>query len=338
MRWFYYFLLILLGDYLEYILYCVTIISNKWWCNLGFFASLKELFNKNIECDADMNNHIVFFLKKKKYLYLNKNIMVREGTTCVVVYKSKVCDVILPGKYKINEQIIPETCSRAKIEKLSKQGKNIKKIRCDLYFLSTKDFKDFDFDSDEPFFLKSRELGRVRGFMKGCCTVRVLDPAVLIKCLIAETGKEKTEDVNNDIGLWIGNKINKKIEKNKIPIENIINNNEYVATIINTELEDAFDNIGIFVKNIKLKAIDFPKKYQKKINDYMVSHKAIIKPSVVYNNSQKVAVQNSNSYVSVNNMKNNQISNINGFVVCRKCGFKNVSSNNICNNCGNRLD
>ena len=271
---------------------------------MGFFSKLKELFNKNIECDEDMNNHIVFYLKKKKYLYLNKNIVVRDGTTCVVVFKSRVCDVILPGKYKINEQIIPETYSRAKIEKLNKKGKNIKKIRVDLYFLSSKDFKDFDFSSDEPFFLKSRELGRIRGYMKGSCVVRVLDPAVLIKCLIAETGKEKTEDVNDDIGLWIGNKINKKIEKNKIPIENIIHNNDYVASMINAELEDSFDNIGIFVKNIKLKAIDFPKKYQKKINEYMVSHKTIIKPSVVYNRNELTQNNSGKSYVSVDAMQN----------------------------------
>ena len=94
---------------------------------MGIFSRLKELFNKNIECDADMNNHIVFFLKKKKFLYLNKNIIVRDGTNCVVVYKSRVADVILPGKYKINEQIIPETYKRAKVEKFGKRGKSIKK-------------------------------------------------------------------------------------------------------------------------------------------------------------------------------------------------------------------
>ena len=306
---------------------------------MGLFSKLKELFNKNIECDEDMNNHIVFYLKKKKYLYLNKNIIVRDGTTCVVVFKSRVCDVILPGKYKINEQIIPETYSRAKVEKLNKKGKNIKKIRADLYFLSSKDFKDFDFSSDEPFYLKSRELGRIRGYMKGSCIVRVLDPAVLIKCLIAETGREKTEDVNDDIGLWIGNKINKKIEKNKIPIENIIHNNDYVASMINAELEDGFDNIGIFVKNIKLKAIDFPKKYQKKINEYMVAHKNIIKPSVVYNRSETVQNASGKSYVSVNAMQNTKNStNLGGFRVCNRCGFRNSHMNKICNNCGNKLD
>ena len=94
---------------------------------MGIFSRLKELFNKNIECDADMNNHIVFLLKNKKFLYINKNIIVRDGTNCVVVYKSKVADVILPGKYKINEQVISETFRRAKVEKFGKKGKSIKK-------------------------------------------------------------------------------------------------------------------------------------------------------------------------------------------------------------------
>ena len=311
---------------------------------MGIFSRLKELFNKNIECDADMNNHIVFFLKKKKFLYINKNIIVRDGTNCVVVYKSKVADVILPGKYKINEQVIPETYRRAKIEKFGEKGKSIKKIRVDLYFVSTKEFKDFDFSSDEPFFLKSKEVGRIKGFMKGSCVIRALDPATLIKCLIAETGKESTEDVPQDIGLWIGNKINKKIEKNKIPIENIISNNDFVASLINSELEDAFDNIGLFVNNIKLKAIDFPKKYQKKLNDYLVRSNTTIKPSIVYGNQRVVNTANSRScqsgqFVSVNNTMQTRdfYPNLRDFKVCGRCGFKNSSNSNNCNNCGNKL-
>ncbi len=312
---------------------------------MGIFSRLKELFNKNIECDADMNNHIVFLLKNKKFLYINKNIIVRDGTNCVVVYKSKVADVILPGKYKINEQVISETFRRAKVEKFGKKGKPIKKIRVDLYFVSTKEFKDFDFSSDEPFFLKSKEVGRIKGYMKGSCVIRALDPAILVKCLIAETGKESTADVPQDIGLWIGNKINKKIEKNKIPIENIISNNDFVASIINAELEDAFDNIGIFVNNIKLKAIDFPKKYQKKLNDYLVRSNTTIKPSIVYGNQRVVSnvssnTSNSSQYVSVNNtMQTREIRpNLRDFKVCGRCGFKNLSNSSICNNCGNRLN
>lgn len=311
---------------------------------MGLFSSIKELFNKNIECDADMNSHMVFLLKKKKFMYLNKNIIVRDGTQCVVVYKSRVADVILPGKYKITEQTIPETYRRAKVEKLNKHGAKIKRIRVDLYFVSTQEFKDFEFDSDEPFFLKSKELGRIKGYMKGSCTTKVIDAGLLVKCLINDTGKEKTEDVHTDVGLWIGNKINKKIEKDKISIENILNNNDYIAKLLNTDLEDAYDYIGIFVKNIKLKAIDFPKRYQKKINEYIVHHKTSIKPSVVLSSlrgsESAVPVQNNNISSAQNStMQNGRfMPNIATFKVCQKCGFKNHVGNRVCNNCSNRFD
>lgn len=304
---------------------------------MGFFSALKELFNKNIECDADLKTHIMFFLKKKKYLYLNKNIIVREGTNCVVVYKSRVCDVILPGKYKINEQTIPETYGRAKIERKTRRGKKIRRIRVDLYFLSLGEFNNFEFSSDEPFYLKSKDLGRIKGCMRGSCTFRVLDPGRLIKCLIHDTGREKTEDFRNDVGLWIGNKINKKIEKNKIPIENIICNKDYVSSILNGEMEDALDNIGIFAKNINLKAIDFAKKYQKKINEYMSTHKAIIRTNNLWGNHMAMPNNQNNSYVSVSTTPLGSSQNMGAFTICKRCGAKNNITNSTCSNCGNRL-
>ena len=87
---------------------------------MGLLSGFKELFNKNIECGEDLDSHILVFLKRKKYLYLGKNIIVRDNSTCVVVYRNRVCDVLLPGKYKIGQDVIPECYSRAKIEKLKR--------------------------------------------------------------------------------------------------------------------------------------------------------------------------------------------------------------------------
>ena len=97
---------------------------------MGFISAIKDLFNKNIECGSDADNHIVFFAKKHKFLYVNKSIIVRDNTNCVVVYKNKVTDVIIPGKYKINADAFPETFSRAK----SGSAKP-RKIPCKLYFV-----------------------------------------------------------------------------------------------------------------------------------------------------------------------------------------------------------
>ena len=110
------------------------------------------------------------------------------------------------------------------------------------------------------------------------------------------------------------------------------------------ELEDAFDNIGLFVNNIKLKAIDFPKKYQKKLNDYLVRSNTTIKPSIVYGNQRVVNTANSSTcqsgqFVSVNNTMQTRdfYPNLRDFKVCGRCGFKNSSNSNNCNNRGNKL-
>lgn len=309
---------------------------------MGLLSKLKAMFNKNIECENCNPTHMVIFMDKKKFMYLGKNVIVRDNTWLVVVYKSRVTDVILPGKYKITEQIIPETYRRAKIEKYRKQGKKIKKIRVDLYLVGDRNYTNFNFDSDEPFFVKSKELGRIKGYMKGECTVKVIDPLAIVKALTHETGKEKTAEVAGDIGLWIGNKINKRIEKNKIPIESIINNNEYVNSILNTDLENGYDDIGLFVKNIQCKAIDFPKKHQRKVNEYMASHNARIKPiidSISRNQrDEKVCVQNTRALSVNDTMQNSKIYlNSANFVTCNRCGFKNAISSDVCNNCGNKL-
>jgi len=308
---------------------------------MGIFSNLKELFNKNIECGEDMNNHIVFFLNKKKYLYINKNIIVRDGSVCVVVYNHRVCDVILPGKYKINEQSIPETYSRAKIEKLNKKGVKVRKIRVNLYYVNTNEIKNFNFDSNIPFLIKSKESGRIKGLFRGMCNFRVIDAGLLIRSLIAIRNIEKTKFVYQDIGIIIGNRINKKIKKEKITLDMIFNNHEYINSILNTDLEDGYDDVGLFVKNIKLKAVNFSKRNQIKVNNYLSQHKRVIQNSNINNANWQVGKVANNTVtrtISSNTMQNGQnVSNLNDFKICNKCGFKIYNNDNKCRNCGSKF-
>lgn len=308
---------------------------------MSLFKKLLNLFNKNIECDVDMNNHIVFFLKKKKYLYINKNIIVRDGTMCVIVYKKRVCDVLLPGKYKMNEQCLPIIFDRAKVEKFNNKGKKIKRLRVQYYFVNTQEKTCFDFNSTNSFVLKTKECGKIKGSFKGTCVLRVIDSEKLIKSLIHETGVAKNNYSQNKISNWIGNKINKKIQKEKVTLDMIFNNLHTLNALLNTSLEDAYDNIGIYVKNIKLKAIDFKKKHQKKINEYLATHKKIFSTSTITNANWQV--KNNQGMVrkvgvGINTMQNGQNRpNVNSFKVCNICGCKNDSHTCICRNCGGRI-
>ncbi|MGN0961377.1 MAG: SPFH domain-containing protein [Christensenellales bacterium] len=314
---------------------------------MGLIKKLKELFNKNIDCGNEIDDHIVFPLKKKKWLYLNKNIYVKEKNAAVIVYKYKVCDVILEGKCRINQDSIPETYGRAKIERINRKGAKAKRIRADIYYVSLRDFHNFPYESDAPFYVKSGSLGKVKGFLEGSCTLRVLDAGALLRALINETGRAKLEEIPQDISLWIGNKINHIIEKNKIPATQVLSEQEYVESIVCSEMQDALDKIGLLVTNIKLKAVNFPKKYQNKVNSYLSTHQRQVKNFDINANFGTISspttkipimsepVSRSQSSAMQNNQK---LTNLPTFKECKICKNKNNINAKICNYCGNRLD
>ena len=297
-------------------------------------SKIKDLFNKNIECSCDCDDYIVFPYKKNK-IYLNKNIIVRDGTACVVVYKNKICDTIYPGKYKIHQETIPETFARARLD----DNKKIKKIKSRLYFVNTKEFNDFEFVSDVAFKSKSFDLGKVKGCLKGRCCLKVIEAGALIKMLY-KYGRFNSKSAQNIISMRIGNRINKQIEKSKIPVNAILLNQSQVEMHLNTDLENAFDKIGIFIKNIKLKAVDFNKKHQEKINKFLATKKKLVKPNLnasnIDNNNGRIPVlSNVRERSAMQNLE--KPLNINTFILSRNCGNRNNITNKICAKCGKKL-
>lgn len=322
---------------------------------MGLIRKLKEMFNKNIECGSEISDHVVFPVTKKRWLYLNKNIFVREKNSAVVVYKYRMCDVIFEGKFRLNQDTIPETYGRAKIERINRKGAKVKRIRADVYYVNLNEFKNFPFESDEPFYVKSGELGKIKGYIEGTCTLKVIDSGALIRALIHETGKAKFNEIHNDIGLWIGNKINQIIEKNRVPVTQVLTEQEYVEAIINTAMENALDKIGLFVSNVSLKAVNFPKRYQEKVNAFMSTHKHSVKGFDINANfgmmtspTTKVSVDRGNmstKSVGVNTATNTStMQNIQkpinppSFQECKVCKKRNSANAKICISCGSRLD
>ena len=302
---------------------------------MNMFLALKELLNKNIDCNVDMTNHIVFFLKKKKYLYLNKNIIVRDGTACVIVYRGKVRDVMIPGKYKINEQALPNTFEKAKREKANKKKKKIRKIRARIYYVNTEEFNGFDFESKKYFVLKPNEIGKIKGLSQGMCSLKIIDAESLIKYLLRHR-KINYKKINKNIGIIVGNKINRRIQKEKISIDMLFNNNGKLNELLNTSLEDAYDSVGLYVKNIKLKSINFHKRSQKKINEYIESRNVYKTSSTITSANWSVGREVPKVPQSIT-MQNKQNTPNNSAKICHRCGFSNSTNAIVCRNCNTKF-
>lgn len=312
---------------------------------MGLISKLKDLFNKNIECGIEGDMHIVFPLRKKKYLYEKKNIIVRDDFSCVIVYKGKITDVLNPGKYKINKENLPELFDAANIHK--KKGFGAKKIRATVYYVNKREFKDFFFMSDSPFVSKSNEMGKVKGCLQGTCVLKVIDSEQLMRYILSKFTNPKIKGINTLIALLVGNVVNKKIKKLKISPNELLTNAKSLEPVLNTELEDAYDKQGLFVKNIKLKSVNFSKKYKKKVGEYMARHRKMVRSSVnpetrikpfQYTTTQQPTKTVAVTRTISDNKPTSKVSTahrpIKSFKVCDRCGAENSLESKICNNCG----
>lgn len=313
---------------------------------MGLISKLKKMFNKNIECGIEAENHIVFPLKKKKYLYVKKNIVVRDGFSCIIIIKGKVADILNPGKYKINSENLPETFAR--VDK--KKTKKLKKIRAGVYFVNKREFKGYYFCSDEPFVAKSQETGKIKGFLQGTCVVRVVDSEQLMRTIANKLPKGNEKGIADYISIIIGNGINKKVKKLKIPAGELLSNAQSLEGLINREVEDQYDKVGLFVTNIRLKGINFPKRYKKRVGEYMSKHGKFVKPTFVatdtISQSAEIVSKELKETVMVDTQQRasqpavfeipKEVKVVEK-ITCSRCGGKNEKGGKICKYCGNNL-
>ena len=236
---------------------------------------LKNFFNKNIECLDKIKNNLIY-LYPKRTIHVGKTILVPNDAVAVFVYKDRVSDVLGAGKYIINDGTLVETFARMNSRRFKKKNgffKSIKKFTADIYFISLEERNFFEFHSDIPFVFKTKEFGRVSGYTAGMCSLKMFKPELLVEKLLDIYAYFKKGVFEKETGFIIGNVINRVLEKINVDFSNILVHTEEVGHYIDGEIEFAFDNLGFRVRNVDIEAMEFGKKHQLQINEYMASSK-----------------------------------------------------------------
>lgn len=324
---------------------------------MGLINYFKKLFNKNIECGAELDGQLIYlFPSSGRIVHINRNIIIPDGYNAVFVVKDKITDVMYPGKHKMDEQTLPQTFNRLNYIKKIRNGKVIRKFKGDVYFVSMNTFRNFNFSSDIPFIIRSHEFGKVKGKCEGACEFTITDSRYAISYLKQSYAYLKKGVAENDFGKIIGNEINRKLERSKMDLLDILNNVSVANDYLGDELNNCFDDIGFRVKDVKLVAIDFDKRIQKKVGDYLANKNLVEKkfsqmefqkmstneidnPILKSNNQRNMVAEinpEAQSYFEPKNSSAIQNSNVSGNcrVICKYCGFEFGDNFNFCPNCG----
>ncbi len=233
---------------------------------MGLISKLKSMFSKNIDCSSELNDAPVhFFTTSGRKVNLGTSIVVKEGYCAVLVCKDKVTDVLYEGKHKIDNSTIPQTFKLLKLYKIDENGKSKTSFKCDFYFVNMRFMYNFPFSSDIPFRRRKDPAGNIEAYCEGAVTLKIDTPIKLINYLLIDHAYIRDAKAQKEIGLEIGNMVNKKLEKIKLTFEQILTSGKYVNEFINADITTSMDFMGASVSNIVVNAINMSSRLQKKM-------------------------------------------------------------------------
>ncbi|MFD1049479.1 SPFH domain-containing protein, partial [Kibdelosporangium lantanae] len=158
---------------------------------MGIIDKIRGEFIDIIEWTDDSRDTIVYrFPRYENEIKMNAKLTVRESQAAVFVNEGQVADSFAPGMYTLETRNMPILSTL----KGWKYGFN-SPFKAEVYFVSTRQFTDLKWGTQNPVIVRDAEFGMVRLRAFGAYSLRVTDPAALLKELAGTDPQFRTEEV-----------------------------------------------------------------------------------------------------------------------------------------------
>jgi membrane protease subunit (stomatin/prohibitin family) len=162
---------------------------------VGLIDSLRGEFIDIVEWTDDTRDTIVWrFPRHDNEIKNNAKLVVREAQVAVFVNEGTIADVFSPGTYTLSTQNLPVLSTL----KGWKYGFN-SPFKAEVYFVSTRQFTDQKWGTQNPAMMRDPEFGMVRVRAFGTYSFKADDPAVLLRELVGTDPAFKTDEVDEFI-------------------------------------------------------------------------------------------------------------------------------------------
>lgn len=253
---------------------------------MGIFQKIKRIFVKPVEIDKNKKDDLIVHSSASGKIKIGKELAVPQGYVCLLVSKEKVLDRFTAGTYKLAVENIPAVCRTLKLTVPNKRGKYKSKFFADIYFVKLSDVENQNFSSNQGVFVKKdKNFLNATVFVKGNYSFVLSDPVLFLQSLLKVYGVVKGPIAQRQLDIWIGDLVDKKIEKNKPSLDLLNERNstcfEGVVEYINKNMLD----IGVKVSRVEVTQTILPKKIYKRTKLSYQEEYARVEPDKQLNNS-----------------------------------------------------
>lgn len=221
---------------------------------MGLLDKLRGEFIDIIEWTEPSNSDILCY-RFPRYNNEIKNgakLIVREGQAAVFIKEGQLADVKTPGMYTLDTKNMPILSTI-----LGWKYGFESPFKCEVYFVSTKQWTDKKWGTQNPFMMRDPEFGPIRVRAFGTYAFRVSDPGTFLKQLVATDPSFESYEITNQLRNAIVSRFVDVIGQSKIAVLDLAGNYEKVGVLAKERIAPEMQGMGLsvtqfFVENISL--------------------------------------------------------------------------------------
>src|SRR5438552_9089331 len=163
---------------------------------MGVMDKLRGEFIDIIEWTEPAENDVLAyrFPRYQNEIKMGARLIVREGQNAVCVNEGQLADIYHPGLYTLNTENMPILSTL----KGWKYGFN-SPFKAEVYFISTRQWTDLKWGTQNPIMLRDPEFGPVRVRAFGTYAMHVANPGTFLKQLVATDPSLETWESANQL-------------------------------------------------------------------------------------------------------------------------------------------
>jgi membrane protease subunit (stomatin/prohibitin family) len=192
------------------------------------------------------------FTRHKNEIKNGAKLIVREGQAAAFVKEGQLADVKYPGMYTLDTNNMPILSTI-----LGWKYGFESPFKCEVYFISTRQWTDQKWGTQNPVMIRDPEFGPVRLRAFGTYAFKVSDPGTFLKELVATDPSFEAYEVSSQFRNAIVSRFVDVIGTAKIPILDLAGNYERMSKLALDKISPELAKMGIsltqfFVENISL--------------------------------------------------------------------------------------
>jgi membrane protease subunit (stomatin/prohibitin family) len=229
---------------------------------MGIWDLVKGELIEVIEWLDDSGDILVWrFPDEDHQIKMGAKLTVREGQAVVFVNEGRIADIFYPGLYSLTTQNLP-VLTTLRSWKYGFESP----FKAEVYFVSTRNFLDLKWGTQNPILMRDPEIGVVRLRAFGTYCMRVIDPGLFMKEIVGTEGCYTTDEIQGQLRSMLVSAFTDMLAKTEMAALDLAANYQSLGDQARHVMEPECTKYGLSLTRFVIENISLPQEVEKMVD------------------------------------------------------------------------